>query len=153
MNNYLSGTQTDLISCWQLNEGDGDIAYDMTDNQNDGIITSAAWCEGIQLGMASAEEEIADLPVNIKLENYPNPFNGETRIDFSLPSTGPVRLELFSIRGERIVTLIDSRLASGPHTAVWTGQDEGGRPVPSGLYFYRLTAGRQQTVRRLLLIQ
>jgi hypothetical protein len=84
--------------------------------------------------------------------NYPNPFNPETTIEFSLNKEGFVNLEIFNIRGQRVKTIADGIYPIGKHSVIWLGDDENGRNVGSGVYFYRMTTeGLSETKRMLLL--
>jgi hypothetical protein len=84
--------------------------------------------------------------------NSPNPFNPDTTIEFSLAQSGRVELMVYNLRGQRIRTLINDNRNAGTHSVVWNGIDDNGRPVASGMYFYRLkTAGFDQTRKALLL--
>jgi hypothetical protein len=69
------------------------------------------------------------------LQNYPNPFNPTTNIRFELPQRSQVRLAVFNVLGESIVTLVDSELPEGLHSVRFDGSDLAG-----GVYFYRLQA-------------
>jgi hypothetical protein len=69
------------------------------------------------------------------LQNYPNPFNPTTNIRFELPHRSQVRLAVFNVLGESIVTLVDSELPEGLHSVEFDGSDLAG-----GVYFYRLQA-------------
>ncbi|MBU8869629.1 MAG: hypothetical protein KOO60_02025 [Gemmatimonadales bacterium] len=86
------------------------------------------------------------------LYNSPNPFNPMTRIHFSIPNGGAdIRLEVFDARGRRVNTLIDGFVEGDEHSATWTGKDDHGAPVPSGVYFYRLSgSGVDQSLKMLL---
>lgn len=87
-------------------------------------------------------------------QNFPNPFNLPTTIRFDVPQSGRVRLEIYNTLGQRVRTLIDADLpARSLHEASWDGRDDGGREVASGVYFYRLDAGRFQKTRRMLLLK
>ena len=83
----------------------------------------------------------ADLPVarNTLGVARPNPFNPSTTIAFSLVRSGHVRLDIYSVDGRKVRTLVDEQVSDGEHTATWQGRDEGGRQVASGTYLYRLT--------------
>ena len=85
-------------------------------------------------------------------QNYPNPFNPSTLIPFQISAGGRVRLEVFNVLGQRVVTLIDEARPAGLHRAQWDGTDGGGRAVGAGVYIYRLSAGRWQEARKLLLV-
>jgi hypothetical protein len=87
-------------------------------------------------------------------QNFPNPFNLPTTIRFDLPESARVRLAIYNTLGQRVRTLIDADLpARSLHETSWDGRDDGGREVASGVYFYRLDAGRFQKTRRMLLLK
>ncbi len=85
-------------------------------------------------------------------QNYPNPFNPSTLIPFETSAGGRVRLEVFNVLGQRVVTLVDEARPAGPHKAQWDGTDAAGRAVAAGVYIYRLSAGWWQEARKLLLV-
>jgi len=94
------------------------------------------------------------IPKGFALEqNYPNPFNPTTRIQFTLPERSYVQLDLFNILGERVTTLLDGVLAAGEHTVVWDGTNFSGCRAAAGIYLYRLTAGLQSEVRKMVLLK
>ncbi len=87
------------------------------------------------------------------MPSYPNPFNAGTVIPFRLAATGPVRIEVFNLLGQRVRRLLDERRPPGLHKVRWTGTDDRGSPVSSGVYFYRLTTGDLVETRRCMLIR
>lgn len=96
----------------------------------------------------------ADIPVEFFLEqNFPNPFNPSTHIQFSLPAIALTRLSIFDLLGREVRVLQDGILGAGGHTAFWDGCNSSGEPAPSGVYFYRLTQGDWQATRKLLLLR
>ena len=86
-------------------------------------------------------------------QNYPNPFNPTTTISFDLPEESRVSLTIYDITGRKIRVLADGRYPAGTHRVVWDGTDSRGQAVASGVYAYRLTAGKYMTTRKLLLIK
>jgi len=80
---------------------------------------------------------------------YPNPFNPMTNIEFALGQNGRVTLDVFTLDGRHVKTLVARDLKAGPHRATWDGTDDAGRRTASGAYFYRLMApgGFQETGR------
>ncbi len=94
------------------------------------------------------------LPEGFELSpNYPNPFNPETEISYSIPSGCHVTLEVYNITGQKVVTLIDGYQEAGRHTARWDSRDEQGDGVASGIYLYRLTAGEYTQTRKMTLMK
>ena len=85
-------------------------------------------------------------------QNYPNPFNPSTLIPFEISKAGHVRLDVFNVLGQRVVTLMDEERPAGVHKARWNATDAAGRGVGTGVYIYRLTTGTWQETRRLVLI-
>jgi uncharacterized delta-60 repeat protein len=79
--------------------------------------------------------------------NYPNPFNPSTTIRFRVAAPGNVRIEVLDASGRTVRILADERMEAGARSVSWDGADDGGRPVPSGIYVCRMTAGR--TVRTM----
>ena len=100
--------------------------------------------------LVAEEADPRALPAQFVLrQNYPNPFNSRTTIPYELPQPAPVRLEIFSITGQRIATLISEQRPAGLHQVIWEAE---GR-LASGVYFYRLEAGPFARTRRLLLLK
>lgn len=85
--------------------------------------------------------------------NYPNPFNPSTTISFSLAKFGNVSMKIYNTRGQLVKTLIDGAMPAGRHSVLWAGVDEHGRPVASGLYFCRLTAGGKIMHSKMMLLK
>ncbi|MCL2063719.1 MAG: choice-of-anchor J domain-containing protein [Candidatus Cloacimonetes bacterium] len=87
------------------------------------------------------------------LGNFPNPFNPDTTIDFNLRSEGHVSIDIFNIRGQKVRSLVNDVLISGHHSVIWNGNDDIGRNVSSGIYFYRLNADGVSETRRMVLMK
>ena len=85
--------------------------------------------------------------------NYPNPFNPETTIPFKLDRAADVVLEVYSVTGQRVATLLSAYLPAGSYKIRWNGQSQAGFAVSSGIYLYRIRAGGQEFTRRMVLIR
>jgi len=95
-----------------------------------------------QLGVTPAAYALALAPAR------PNPAFGSTRLDYTLPARGRVRLAIYGLQGNRVRTLVDGDGDAGPHSVAWDGRDDAGRSVASGAYFVRFEAfGRTFTQR------
>jgi hypothetical protein len=81
-------------------------------------------------------------------QNYPNPFNPSTTIEYALPEAGQVRLEVFNAIGERVATLVDGLQDAGSYRSTFDASS-----LPSGVYLYRLTAGADVSVKRMILMK
>lgn len=99
----------------------------------------------------ASEEHIR--PEQFKLtQNYPNPFNPGTTIRYQLPVDSQVRISVYDLGGNQIVTLIRARQTAGEHSVSWNGYAANGRQVSAGIYFYRIsTPGYSQTRKMTLL--
>ena len=102
---------------------------------------------------AEADQDLA-LPQSYTLnQNYPNPFNPETEISFQIPSATYTSLKIFNILGQEVKTLVDEHREAGHYTVSWSGRDEFGKEVTSGIYFYTLKAGEFTDTKRMLLLK
>jgi hypothetical protein len=86
-------------------------------------------------------------------QNHPNPFNPATTISFTLVTAEKVRLSVFTPEGRLVTTLVDESRPAGINDATWDGTDASGNRVSSGLYFYRLEAGKTVLSRKMLLMK
>jgi hypothetical protein len=86
-------------------------------------------------------------------QNYPNPFNSATTISYDISKTRHVELTIFNILGQKIETLVNCRQPAGSYQIQWDGQDNAGREVASGIYFYRLKAGEFAQIRKMILMK
>ena len=86
-------------------------------------------------------------------QNAPNPFNSQTALAYFLPAAGPVRLEMFSLTGQRVAVLRHGLQQAGYHRLRWDGRDDAGRSVASGLYLYRLVTDEVVLTRKLMLLR
>ena len=111
--------------------------------------------------LSTAVEEEAGLPQPTAFsltQNYPNPFNAETLISYSVPSASRVILDIFNVSGQRVAAVDQGMRSSGVHAVRWSGVDAVGRPLASGIYFYRLrlpgkARGVEQQTRKMLLLR
>lgn len=93
-------------------------------------------------------------PVKYHLyQNFPNPFNNSTIIEFELEYPLHVNMSIFNINGQRIKNLIDEDLNVGKKRLIWTGRDQNGLRAPSGIYFCVLNIEGVQLVRKMILIR
>ena len=86
-------------------------------------------------------------------QNYPNPFNPTTHIKYQLPEAAKVTIKVYNILGEEVRTLVDSKEAAGYKTTMWDGLDNNGTPVASGIYLYRIKAGKYTATKRMVFIK
>jgi len=85
--------------------------------------------------------------------NYPNPFNPQTRVAFSLAESGRARLNVHDVRGRRVATIVDGLLEAGPHDLAFDGRDRRGNVLPTGLYLLRLETPKVRRSHRMILLK
>jgi len=87
------------------------------------------------------------------LQNWPNPFNPETTLRYTLPEASQVRLEVYDMIGQKVQTLVSERQEAGAYQVQWSGRDDSGRAAASGLYFYHIEAGSFSQTRKMSLVR
>jgi hypothetical protein len=95
-----------------------------------------------------------DVPVIFGLDqNYPNPFNPVTTLRYALPARTPVHLQVYSVTGQLVKTLVNGTLDAGRYETLWQGENDAGISVGSGVYFCRLMAGGHTRSIKVLLMK
>jgi hypothetical protein len=93
--------------------------------------------------------ETRAIPKEFQLtQNYPNPFNPATQIEFGVPKEARVTLEVYNLLGQKVATLVDEMQTAGYHTVNFNASS-----LPSGLYLYRMQAGEQSFIRKMMLVK
>jgi len=93
------------------------------------------------------------LPQKYGLINFPNPFNNETTIRYTISQDARITLAIYDLKGKRLNTLIQGTQIAGEHRIFWSSEDEFGRLVPAGIYFYRLQVGNQIVTHKMVLLK
>jgi hypothetical protein len=91
--------------------------------------------------------------VTALLGNYPNPFNPETNIAFSLKEMTKVKIEIYNVLGQKVRTLLDKELPAGMNTVRWNGKDDSGKGVGSGVYFMKMHADRFTSTKKMIMLK
>ena len=121
------------------------------------LFVNNAWTDDSRDLYEESQTAVAEsiaLPENFSLGNYPNPFNPETKISYSLPEASTVSLVIFDVLGNTVRTLVQDELVeSGNHEIKWDGRDATGQVVSSGVYFYRLSAKNFSKTKRCILLR
>jgi len=97
-------------------------------------------------------ESIKPLTTSLQA-NYPNPFNPQTTISFTLSKNMPVRIDIFNVRGQKVKTLVNEILGLGRHQHIRNGRDDNNRIVASGVYFARLCTPDGSQVQKMMLLK
>jgi hypothetical protein len=88
------------------------------------------------------------------LTNFPNPFNPETTIRFTTENTEKnTELIIYNIKGQEVRKLINEHLIKGTHSVLWNGLDSNSKLVSSGIYFYKISSGKESVMKKMLLLK
>jgi flagellar hook assembly protein FlgD len=85
--------------------------------------------------------------------NYPNPFNPTTTISFSISEESNVAIDIFNVKGQKVKTLLNESKNVGEHLVHWNGTDEQNKSVSSGVYFYKMKAGKFVQTKKMILMK
>ena len=110
---------------------------------------------GIAVPVQTSTEEIG-VPEHTGLvlrTGYPNPFKRHTTLAYELPASEHVQISVYNQLGQQVKILVDETKPLGAYQVVWDGQDLSGRPLPSGVYVFRMTAGNQVKTSQTILIR
>lgn len=105
-------------------------------------------------------QPVSVIPARFNLEqNKPNPFKGNTEIQFALPIASSVDIGVYNVAGQKVAALASGSYPAGYHSIRWNGKDGQGRMLSNGVYFYRLEArgqngqGRLSQTKRLIIVK
>ena len=156
--NFTPNNDQGKVRVAKLFSGDID-----NDGNGDVVFSSASFAtDKPQLFMIEHEEEAVVVAVddnnpnilankpNIE-QNYPNPFNPSTSFHYNLPKSGMIELTITDIIGREVITLVKGYQRSGNHNILWTGNDNMGNKVPSGIYFYNLKSESSIVTKKMTL--
>ncbi len=125
--------------------------YD-TEVIEDIIVTEGNATTGVDFSLVTDGDEI--IVVATKLDNnYPNPFNPDTNINYSIKEAGDVTIEVYNIKGQLVKTLVNGLRETGNYTVVWNGQDGSNKFVASGIYFYKMKSGNYTATKKMILMK
>ena len=121
----------------------------LTATPNTGYVTNLTVTGTAKASAPLAVKNVGNKAGNYSLEqNYPNPFNPSTVINYSIPAQSKVTLEIFDVAGHKVQTLVDQEKSAGVHSAQFNAVN-----LPSGIYLYKLQAGKFTQTRKLLLLK
>ena len=123
------------------------------------ILTYGSWANPIKAAdvitdVGEYKNERNETMGEIRLtRNYPNPFNPSTKIEYSLPKAGNVKIEIYNSLGQLVNVLENSFRNAGKYNLVWNGNNSIGNPVSSGIYFYRMSTEGFTLVKKMVLMR
>jgi hypothetical protein len=111
----------------------------------------------VNLGMVSTAVEELDAsakPNDFGLGNaYPNPFNPETTINFSLPWDAPITVNVYNDQGQKVRTLVEGQMSAGEFKVTWDGRNDSGAQLASGVYLYKIEAPNLRLTKKVTLLK
>ncbi|MDA3814596.1 MAG: C25 family cysteine peptidase [Candidatus Cloacimonetes bacterium] len=107
----------------------------------------------ITISDGTSSPEMPELPSNLAISNYPNPFNPTTTITYSLPNDSMIELRVFNTKGQLVKTLIEVEQLAGTYKTVWNGKDNNEKNVSSGIYFYKLSTKDETLMKKMVLLK
>ena len=117
-------------------------------NMHDSVILMANNFTAEYTQFTDVKDELNNSLVFMLNQNYPNPFNPSTNINFTLPNSEFVTLKIYDILGEEVTTLINEEMIAGNYTKIWDAKN-----LSSGVYFYKLTAGKFSETKKMILVR
>jgi hypothetical protein len=106
------------------------------------------------MGLTGVKDVNQTLPSTFTVyQNYPNPFNPTTTITYALPQAVPVKVIVFDMLGREVKTLVNANQKAGVQQIIWNGDNNFGHKVSSGMYMYRVTAGEQVQVKKMIMLK
>ncbi|RMF08830.1 MAG: T9SS C-terminal target domain-containing protein [Candidatus Neomarinimicrobiota bacterium] len=143
-------TSTRVYLCYQM----PDWLYGSTTGDPDGPdYKNRVYAGWVDLDLVRAND-VQLLPDAYALKPaYPNPFNPSTNIVYQVAQEGPVKIQVFDLLGQQVTTLVDQVQAPNEYTVTWDGLDAQGRPVPSGVYLYRMDSNGYSQMRKMMLLK
>jgi hypothetical protein len=85
--------------------------------------------------------------------NAPNPFSGQTTVEFDLAEQSRVTVAVYDMMGRKVATLVDGVRSAGPHAVGWNGQSDSGQDLASGVYLLRMQAEGKSETKRMTIIR
>ena len=125
-----------------------DIAVDIDDSiwfASDAGITNLSSVSTISKGK--------DIPYSFKLNNFPNPFNCGTVLQFQLPTPQKIEFSIYSLLGKTVSKISQRFLPAGTHRVYWEAVDENGQRLPSGVYFVVLSLSGRNIIHKVILLK
>lgn len=130
--------------------------YKISDVTIDGAVTASYGPVAVTAATTQIAEEASapKAPLGYELGNaYPNPFNSQTAIQYTLARAAEVSIAIYNLQGQKIRTLLAERQAAGNHTVYWNGHDELNQPVGSSVYLYRITINNTSEAKRVVYLK
>ncbi|MFH1010787.1 MAG: FlgD immunoglobulin-like domain containing protein [bacterium] len=151
----VNGFPTSDVWTWSYSwwtSGHGQVAAMESDPDADENFTQGMFC---RTGVVSDAEPVQIVPLAFELQSpYPNPFNPETVIPYSVNALTDMELAVYNALGQKVRTLVQGRTAPGSYSVIWNGVDDAGNSVGTGVYYCRLLSPQGNSpAQRLVLLR
>ena len=166
--NILGGETASISFSWDASRFDADDLNRLAIRRSEEGVPLETWVDGGSRNATAAVNELGafsfgpdgdsqalrvDRTYALLAQNRPNPFNPVTTIQYEIRAEQRITLEIYDVAGRLVKSLERGTLPPGEHTAVWRGITDDGYKAPSGVYFARLVAGKNQQTRKITLIR
>ena len=129
-------------------------ARSSTKSQQRWTIDEVVFCLNQGTGITDVDGNQTVMPLEYTLSNnYPNPFNPTTAIEYAIPVSNQVNIDVFNALGQKVKTLVDRYVSAGTYHATWDGRDDSGNAVPSGVYYCKMISSHFNSVKKMLLLK
>jgi hypothetical protein len=134
--------------------GNGRLVFQVGNNcipRNQYVAVQSNW---VNTGTAEIDSDESLIPKEFALyDNYPNPFNPTTQIAVDLPEAATTEITVWNIMGQKVATLYAGDLNAGHHSLNFNGRDSNGKQLTSGMYLYRVAAGKYNATKKMTLMK
>ena len=127
----------------------------MKDNSDIGLLKLDSFSGKLCYGVVreSSDNQYCEITECIDAQCYPNPFNPETVLQYSIEKDNDVEISIYNIKGQRVKSLLKEFSYSGIHSVIWNGTNDNNVKVSSGVYFYKISSGSNVTVGKVVLMK
>ena len=146
----FSGETVDVLDCYWKTKWDCWVKYPEMRNFLRSMFY-LGWPVSVRGTCSAGVDKAERLPVVAALAVYPNPARFGGTIRFGLPAKARVKVEVFDVRGRSVVAVVDKEYEGGRHSVNWAGRASSGEYVAPGVYFVRMTAGRDVVTAKLIM--
>ena len=119
-------------------------------------VSNDAWffmVDDVRVNGSDGDDPVVPVVATELKNNFPNPFNPETTIAYSVKEASPVSIEIYNVKGQLVKTLVNEVQEAGNHSIVWKGTDNNGRSVSSGIYYYKMIAGQYSSTKKMIMMK
>lgn len=147
-------TDSGLAGYWRFDEGEGQLTFDLTPNDNYGTLGSSRVVDSHDPVWVGKKMVVSVTPTNLRVpdvatlsQNYPNPFNPTTQITYSIPTPGRVSLRIYDLHGREVQTLVNQSQPARVYAVTFDATH-----LASGVYFYKLEVDQKVVAQRKMIL-